>query len=93
VQTLEASGFRAAPLHVYVPSFGEWGFVLVGGESLAAPGALGIDPQKLRWLEASALAELFRFPRDLGRVEAPVNRLNDQKLVAIYAREWGVWTR
>jgi spermidine synthase len=93
VTTIEASGFNVAPLHVYVPSFGDWGFVLIGGESLHAPGALRIDPAKLRWLEAATLPELFRFPRDLGRVEAPVNRLNDQKLVAIYAREWGIFTR
>jgi spermidine synthase len=47
----------------------------------------------LRFLDASTLPELFAFPRDLGRVEAPVNRLNDQKLVAIYTREWAIWTR
>jgi len=93
VQTLEASGFHAAPLHVYVPSFGDWGFVLVGGESLTPPGSLRIDQSKLRWLDAAGLPELFRFPRDIGRIEAPVNRLNDQKLVAIYSREWGIFTR
>src|SRR5688572_26770681 len=26
--TIEASGFRMLPLHTYVPSFGEWGFVI-----------------------------------------------------------------
>jgi len=93
VQTLEGAGWKTAPLHVYVPSFGDWGFVLAGGEALTAPGALRIEPTKLRWLESSGLPELFRFPRDIGRVEAPVNRLNDQKLVATYAREWGVLTR
>ena len=39
------------------------------------------------------LPELFRFPRDTGRVPTVTNRLNDQKLVSIYAREWGVFTR
>ena len=93
VTTVEAAGFTTAPLHVYVPSFGEWGFVLAGGEGLAAPSGLRLDPAGLRYLDGPALPELFRFPRDLGRVEAPVNRLNDQKLVAIYSREWAVWTR
>jgi len=93
VTTVEAAGFTTAPLHVYVPSFGEWGFVLAGGEGLAAPSSLRLDPAGLRYLDGPALPELFRFPRDLGRVEAPVNRLNDQKLVAIYSREWAVWTR
>ncbi len=30
VGTLEAAGFSTLPYHVYVPSFGEWGFVLAG---------------------------------------------------------------
>lgn len=93
VKTLEAAGFTTAPLHVYVPSFGEWGFILAGGEGLSAPSSLRIDPSELRYLDSSGLPELFRFPRDLGRVEAPVNRLNDQKLVSIYTREWASWTR
>jgi spermidine synthase len=91
--TIEASGFRAAPFHVYVPSFGDWGFVLAGGEGMAPPSSLRIDPQSLRYLDASILPELFRFPRDIGRVEAPVNRLNDQKLVPIYTEEWAIWAR
>lgn len=93
VQTLESAGFRTAPLHVYVPSFGDWGFVLIGGDNLTAPGALRIPPTRLRWLDSAGLPELFRFPRDTGRVSTVTNRLNDQKLVAIYSREWGVFTR
>jgi len=93
VTTIEAAGFVAAPLHVYVPSFGEWGFVLAGGEGFAPPSRLRIDAGELAWLESGMLPELFRFPRDLGRVDADVNRLNDQKLVATYTREWAVWTR
>lgn len=88
VTTIEASGFAAVPYHVYVPSFGDWGFVLVGAEGLAAPGALRLARDDLRWIEDATLPELFRFPRDTSRVPAPVNRLNDQKLVAIYTREW-----
>jgi spermidine synthase len=91
--TIESSGFTVAPYHVYVPSFGDWGFVLAGAEGLRAPSELRLDPADLRWLEASSLPELFRFPRDIGRLPAPVNRLNDQKLVAIYTREWGLLGR
>jgi spermidine synthase len=93
VTTIEASGFTAAPFHVYVPSFGDWGFVLAGGEGMTPPSSLRIDPQSLKYLDAGILPELFRFARDIGRVEAPVNRLNDQKLVGIYTEEWGIWSR
>jgi len=30
VETLKQAGLKTYPYHVYVPSFGEWGFVLVG---------------------------------------------------------------
>lgn len=88
VATLESVGLRALPLHVYVPSFGEWGFVIVGGEALAPPPALRIAETDLRFLETRGLPELFRFPKDMGVVDAPVNRLNDPSLVATYTREW-----
>lgn len=93
VATIEASGFTAAPFHVYVPSFGDWGFVLAGGEGMAPPSTLRIDSKTLKYLEPGLLPELFRFARDIGRVEAPVNRLNDQKLVGIYSEEWSAWSR
>jgi spermidine synthase len=91
--TMEAAGFTVAPFHAYVPSFGEWGFLLGGAEGMAAPTSLRLPAESLRYLDAAVLPSLFQFPRDLGRVEAPVNRLNDQALVATYTREWAVWSR
>lgn len=93
VHTLEAAGFRTQPYHAYVPSFGDWGFVLAGGSGLEVPRELVLDAGALRFLDESVLAELFLFPKDRARVEAPVNRLNDQKLVPLYTSEWGEWSR
>jgi spermidine synthase len=93
VTTIESAGFVAIPYHAYVPSFGEWGFVLAGGPGLAEPASLRIEDSKLRFLDETTLRELFLFPKDMARVEAPVSRLNDQKLVPIYTREWGEWSR
>ncbi len=88
VSTMEAAGWKTIPLHVYVPSFGEWGFVLAGAEGLRAPNELLVAESSLRFLDATTLPILMQFPRDMERVEAPVNRLNDQALVSIYTREW-----
>ena len=93
VTTIESAGFKTIPYHTYVPSFGEWGYVLAGGPGLAAPDHLLIDKSELRYLDDTILPELFVFPRDMTRVDAPVSRLNDQRLVPIYTREWGEWTR
>jgi spermidine synthase len=85
VETLKHAGWNTWPYHVYVPSFGEWGFVLAGFASWQPPAAL---PDGLRFLEARNLASLFQFPRDMGPVAAEPNRLNDQNLVRYYDREW-----
>ena len=91
--TMEAAEFRVQPMHVYVPSFGEWGFVLAGGEGMPVPTTLRIDSSELAFLEPETLANLFEFPRDMSRVDAPINRLSDQKLVPLYTREWANWSR
>jgi spermidine synthase len=85
VDTLAASGFRAVPYHSYVPSFGEWGFVLGTTAPYAIPSRF---PPGLRYLTASSAKGLFDFPQDMSRVEAPVNRLNNQVLVQLYEQEW-----
>jgi spermidine synthase len=84
--TMEAASLQILPMHVYVPSFGEWGFVLGGIEPVTAPETLRLEG--LRFLEPSMLPGLFHFPADMSRLDAPVNRLSDQQLVPIYTEEW-----
>ena len=83
--TLKQAGLRTYPYHVYVPSFGEWGFVLAGTHSYETPATV---PGGLRFLAARNLPELFRFPNDMLPVDPEPNRLNDQILVRHYEREW-----
>ncbi len=85
VETIRQAGLRTYPYHVYVPSFGEWGFVLAGRGEYTPPTQL---PGGLRFLSPENLAQMFVFPVDMRAVEAGVNRLNDQVLVRYYEREW-----
>ena len=89
-RTIEAAGFTAHPYHLYVPSFGEWGFVLAGRGRYRAPATV---PPSLRFLTAAAIPTLFEFPPDMGPVPAQPNRLDDQMLVRIYEREWAAIAR
>ncbi len=84
VKTLQQAGFHTWPYHVYVPSFGEWGFTLAGNAWEPPPSL----PPGLRFLTVSQIPELFDFPEDMKPVEAEVNRLNDQILVRYYEKEW-----
>jgi spermidine synthase len=89
VATLREAGLATYPYHLYVPSFGEWGFVLAGAPTRAAPyeppAAL---PAGLRYLTPRELPQLFAFATDMLPVDARPNRLNDQALVRYYEEEW-----
>jgi len=85
VTTIESTGLVAAPYHALVPSFGEWGFVLVGRRAYAPPQEY---PVATRFLTPALTPALFEFPKDMARVPAEVNQLNNQVLVRYFEREW-----
>jgi spermidine synthase len=85
VNTLDATGFITAPYHVYVPSFGEWGFVLASAGPLSGPPML---PAPLRYLTNETMEALFDFPPDMSAVPTGINQLNNQVLVRLFDEEW-----
>ncbi len=85
VRTLEHEGYTVRPYHAYVPSFGQWGFVLASQAPLPAFRPL---PDGLRFLDDATLAGLFHFSPDIARVDGPVNRLDNQALVRLYEQDW-----
>ncbi len=86
VATVEAAGLSTTPLHVHVPSFGEWGFIVAGHRPWRKPTAL---PPGLRFLTLDGLPALLQFPPDMARVPAEPNRLSNQLLVHTFEEEWG----
>lgn len=85
VTTLESVGFKTAPYHAQVPSFGEWGYIIAGRHGYV-PGS--VDPQKTRFLTPETMPGLFVFPADMARLPAEVNQLNNQVLVRYFEAEW-----
>ena len=86
VATLEAAGLSTAPYHVYVPSFGEWGFVLAGfDKQFPVPQKFDVPT---RYLNAQTAAEMFRFPPDMARRKVEPNYLNNQILVSYFESDW-----
>ena len=91
VATLEAAGLSTAPYHVYVPSFGEWGFVLAGfDKQFPVPQKFDVPT---RYLNAQTAAEMFRFPPDMARRKVEPNYLNNQILVSYFESDWRNVTR
>jgi spermidine synthase len=85
VATTRSAGFDAHPYHAYVPSFGEWGFVLLATAPYRPPASY---PSGLRFLTVAATPALFAFPPDMAPVPVEVNRLDNQVLVHYYGSEW-----
>ena len=86
VTTLESVGLVATPYHALVPSFGEWGYVLAGKRAYRPPEKYTVAT---RFLTPETTPALFEFPKDMARVDAEVNRLNNQILVRYFEDEWG----
>jgi spermidine synthase len=84
-QTLKQAGLQTYPYHVYVPSFGEWGFVLAGTHEYAPPTSV---PSGLRFINVEGLPALFQFPPDMAPLPMPPNQLNSQVLVRTYENDW-----
>jgi spermidine synthase len=81
--------FRVYPYHAYVPSFGDWGFVMASRRELEPPKLkLAVD-LPLRFLTNEILPTLFIFPSDLAAPpDIQANRLDSQLLVKYYRKGW-----
>jgi spermidine synthase len=91
VETLEAAGLNTLPYRAFVPSFGDWGFVLAGRQPLSPPSRVRVpDP---RYLNPEILSSLFSMPPDSSRLRTRVNRIDNQALVTYYTANWGRWNR
>jgi spermidine synthase len=83
--TLKTSFSHVLPYHVYLPSFGEWGFNMVNhsGKKLT----VSRKPDKLRYYDFD-LKSLTYFPKDMRSKELLINRINNQNLVTVFNQEW-----
>jgi spermidine synthase len=83
--TLKQTFQNTIPYHVYLPSFGEWGFNLVINSN--------IKPQKIRNLENLKFYDyqfdnLCSFSKDMKSNTTLINKLDNQNLVTIFNQEW-----
>lgn len=89
--TIEASGFNIVPMHTYVPSFGEWGFV-IGTPQRTPP--ITVDESladSLRYLTPDVLQTALIFDPDIAHVDTEINTLDNPVLVHYYEQGWRQW--
>ncbi len=84
--TLKAATLQTWPYHAYVPSFGEWGFVIASASaSYKIPTSYGV---KTRYLDGVNTVTMFNFPADMAARKVEPNYLNSQPLVRYFEEDW-----
>ncbi len=84
--TLRSCGFQTVPYHCYVPSFGEWGFIMASKQPMPTETHLAPD---LKFFTNEVFVTEQSFSPDMSRVDVEVNKLNNQALVRLFEKEWG----
>ncbi|MEJ6390660.1 polyamine aminopropyltransferase [Gymnodinialimonas ulvae] len=87
------AGLETLPYQIYLPSFGNWGFVMAG-PGVPNEGRVPDLPEGLRFLNAEVWDAARAFGQDQLPVGAvPVNTIQGHPLVAAYQRGWDFWFR
>ncbi|MCU0499678.1 MAG: polyamine aminopropyltransferase [Anaerolineae bacterium] len=89
VHTIRDAGFETLPLRTYVPSFGEWGFVI--GTPHLTPNPRLIDGIAMRYLTPTLLEGARYFDPDISEVPTDINTLDDPVLPQYYEDGWRQW--
>lgn len=83
--TLRSVGLLTTPYHAYVPSFGDWGYIIASKQPFVPATEF---PQGLKFVDAATMKQMLWFPEDMKIQVADVNKLNNQILVRHFEDEW-----
>ena len=87
--SLEEAGFSVLPYHVWVPSFGDWGFHLASGDPIDA-AKLEFTVER-RFLRAEQFRRMLVFDVDTKRLPVAANRLDQPRLARYYRQGMAKW--
>jgi spermidine synthase len=84
--TLNEAKLKTWPYHLYVPSFGEWGFVVASPKRVFEVPAQ--YKAQTKFLDGTNAAAMFVFPKDMAARDVQPNFLNTQALVRYFETDW-----
>jgi spermidine synthase len=86
--TLRSVGYKTIPYHLYVPSFGEWGFFIFSRQNIPTTGVNAL-PDQLKFFSDKEFAYMQHFSSDMIKKVPDIQRLDNQVLVEYFEKEWG----
>jgi spermidine synthase len=81
VSTIHSADFAVTPYHVYVPTFGDWGFVLARRGEAAPVAALPREVPPLRYLDQRVLDAATVFSDDVRPRPVEPSTLDNPRIV------------
>jgi spermidine synthase len=89
-RTVQAAGLVSTPIHVQVPSFGEWGFIIatlrpVDTTNIPAPDV------ETRYLNENSMRAIFEFGEDMETIPVQESTLDNPTVLQYYQDDWGRW--
>ncbi len=81
ISTIAAAGYPVTPYHVYVPTFGDWGFALARRGDKAPQPSLPRNAPPLRYLTQSVLDAATVFASDVQRRTLEPSTLEHPRIV------------
>lgn len=84
-------GLWTETLHVTIPSFGIWGFI-IAGKMEPAPRALNL-PEGLKFLTPESFEAAREFPPDMSPLDVDPNTMQTHALMRYYLDGWAEWFR
>lgn len=85
-KTIQSEFRNTYPFHVYLPSFGEWGFCLTTNFNFEKRVYRSLENLKFYDYKFDIYTQ---FSKDMQASDVEINKLNNQKLVAYFNKEWG----
>ena len=88
-ETMASTKLETKAYHTYVPSFGEWGFIM------ASKFPIHFENYKpkpeLKYLNQEVLKRMEIFGKDIEALDVEANKLSNHKLIQYYNEGWDIW--
>jgi spermidine synthase len=85
----EKDNYMVYPYHVYIPSFGEWGFVM------STKSKIHFDDLQTKvkadYFSKETFKTALKFSKDIKKIEVEPNRLSNHLLLKYYDEGWEKW--
>lgn len=87
-KTIRSVGFNTLPYHAFIPSFGDWGYIMASKSTFKPAERY---PEGLKFLTPETFSQMCVFPGDMLPLDTEINKLNNQVLVHYFEDEWSTY--